>query len=49
MIVSPIEQVTMTSGKKKRKRGLKAALKNFQTFQKILKNHKEEIKEQDKY
>ncbi|CDW83004.1 queuine trna-ribosyltransferase subunit qtrtd1 [Stylonychia lemnae] len=36
-IVSPCEQVTFTSGKQKRKRSQKAALKNFINFQKIVK------------
>eukprot|EP00347_Sterkiella_histriomuscorum_P003481 403364131 len=42
MIVSPCEQVTFTSGKKKRKRSQKAALKNFEQFQKLIKQHQDE-------
>lgn len=37
LIVSPTEQVTLTSGKKKRKRSQKAALKHFTQLQRMLK------------
>ena len=38
LIINPCEQVTSTSGKKKRKRSIKAAIKNLEKFSRLISN-----------